>query len=62
MLNEERATPPKPLPGVRHAKGRNEPRFDVRPALYTLLGADLTQIHGFGPYPRGGEWPSAETI
>src|SRR5262249_31929265 len=24
--------------------------FDARPALYTLLGADLTQIHGFGPY------------
>jgi transposase len=35
---------------VRHAKSRNEPSFDARPALYTLLGADLTQIHGFGPY------------
>jgi transposase len=35
---------------VRHAKARNEPKFDARPALYTLLGADLTQIHGFGPY------------
>jgi transposase len=49
-LNEERATPAAPLPAVRHAKARNEPRFDARPALYTLLGADLTQIHGFGPY------------
>jgi transposase len=49
-LNEERATPDEPLPSVRHAKGRNEPKFDARPALYTLLGADLTQIHGFGPY------------
>ncbi len=49
-LNEERATPEQPLPAVRHAKGRNEPDFDVRPALYTLLGGDLTQIHGFGPY------------
>jgi len=49
-LNEERVTPGAPLPSVRHAKGRNEPQFDARPALYTLLGADLSQIHGFGPY------------
>src|SRR3989475_2001188 len=49
-LNEERVPPDEPLASVRHAKGRNEPNFDARPALYTLLGADLTQIHGFGPY------------
>jgi transposase len=49
-LNEDRAIPEEPLPSARHAKGRNEPDFDARPALYTLLGADLTQIHGFGPY------------
>lgn len=49
-LNESRATPEKPLPTVRHAAGRNEPDFDVRTAMYTLLGADLTQIHGFGAY------------
>jgi transposase len=49
-LNAQRMTPEAPLPSVRHAKGRNEPTFDVRPALYTLLGADLSQIHGFGPY------------
>jgi hypothetical protein len=49
-LNEQRVTPEEPLPSVRHAKGKNEPRFDARPALYTLLGADLSQIHGFGPY------------
>src|SRR5215472_10780865 len=49
-LNAKRPTPAAPLPAVRHAKGRNEPKFDVRPALYTLLGADLTQIHGLGPY------------
>ena len=49
-LNEGRATPAQPLPAVRHAKAKNEPEFDVRPALYTLLGADLTQIHGFGAY------------
>src|SRR2546426_610271 len=46
-LNEQRMTPEARLPAVRHAKGRNEPAFDVRPALYTLLGADLSQIHGF---------------
>ncbi len=49
-LNEARATPEEPLPSARHGKARNEPAFDARPALYTLLGADLTQIHGFGPY------------
>ena len=49
-LNAQRVTPDAPLPSVRHAKGRNEPAFDARPALYTLLGADLSQIHGFGPY------------
>src|SRR2546422_9082812 len=49
-LNEERTTPEQPLPSVRHAKARNEPDFDARPALYRLLGEDLTQIHGFGPY------------
>jgi transposase len=49
-LNEERPTPAEPLPAVRHTKSRNEPKFDARRGLYTLLGADLTQIHGFGPY------------
>jgi transposase len=49
-LNEAHADPEKPIPAVRHAKARNEPKFDVRSALYTLLGADLSQIHGLGPY------------
>jgi transposase len=49
-LNEARTIPREPLPAVRHAKAKNEPEFDARPALYTLLGADLTQIHGFGAY------------
>lgn len=49
-LNDARPVPAAELPPVRHTKARNEPRFDVRPALYTLLGADLSQIHGFGPY------------
>ncbi len=49
-LNAEQRPPAAPLPKARHAKTRNEPKFDARAALYTLLGADLTQIHGFGPY------------
>jgi transposase len=46
-----KAEPPsEPLPPAR-CKGRqsNEPRFDVRGALYALLGTDLTQVHGLGP-------------
>lgn len=50
-LNQARPVPKDPLPKPRHsARPRNEPRFDVRSALYTLVGADLTQAHGFGPY------------
>jgi transposase len=49
-LNLDRPAPEAPLPKVRHFKGRNEPEFAVREALYTFLGADLSQIHGFGPY------------
>jgi transposase len=49
-LNSERTAPVAPIPPVRHAGARNEPKFDVRGSLYTLLGADLSQIHGLGPY------------
>ncbi len=49
-LNRDRETPSAPLPAVRHARGRNEPKFELRTALHTLLGADLSQIHGFGVY------------
>jgi transposase len=49
-LNAENKTPAEPLPKVRHRRGPNEPAFDVRSALYTLLGGDLSQVHGFGPY------------
>ena len=50
QLSETRPAPRAPLPAVRHAKGKHELTFDARAALYALLGADLTQIHGFGPY------------
>ena len=49
-LNEDRPAPTMSIPPVRHAPGSNEPAFDVRTVLYTMLGADLSQIHGFGPY------------
>jgi transposase len=49
-LAAERTEPTPPLPAQRHTKGRNEPTFDVRTMLYRLLGADLSQIHGLGPY------------
>ena len=43
--------PEKPLPKARHrTKQPNALNFDVRQALYALVGVDLTQIHGIGPY------------
>src|SRR5260370_29017458 len=50
VLNQGRQAPAEPIPEMRHAPSKNEPDFDVRSALYTLLGADLTQIHGLGAY------------
>lgn len=39
------------LPAIKHRSTQpNAPAFDVRAALYALLGVDLTQIHGLGPY------------
>jgi hypothetical protein len=49
-LNSDRLSPEAPIPALRHAGGRNEPKCDIRGSLYTLLGADLSQIHGLGPY------------
>jgi transposase len=50
QLNERRTPPAAPLPAARSEGSANEPKFDVRGALYTFLGADLSQIHGLGPY------------
>ena len=47
-LNADRALPAIALAKVRRTKGRNEPDFDVRRALYVLLGTDLTRIHAPG--------------
>lgn len=37
-------------PARRRTRQKNEPVFAVRTALHALLGVDLTQIHGLGPY------------
>lgn len=43
--------PAAPLPSARHrTRQSNALNFDVRAALYGVVGTDLTQIHGFGPY------------
>ncbi|HEY3497721.1 MAG TPA: IS110 family transposase [Polyangiaceae bacterium] len=49
-LNATRPAPADALPPVRHARGRNEPQFAVRELMHVMLGADLSQIHGLGPY------------
>ena len=69
-LNRDRESPVSPIPATRHLRARNELKFDVRPALYNLLGADLSQINGFTAYTvlrLVGEcgddmrkWPSAK--
>ena len=42
--------PATPLPSPRHrTRQPNALAFDVRAALYAMIGVDLTQIHGFGP-------------
>ncbi len=49
-LRASAAQPAGQLPPARHTtKQPNAPAFDVRAALYAVLGVDLTQIHGLGP-------------
>jgi transposase len=38
-----------PAPRRRMSRQPNEPSFDLRGALYAVLGQDLTRIHGLGP-------------
>ena len=63
--------PPAPLPAPRHrTKQPNALSFPAREALHQIVGVDLTQIHGLGPYlalKLVGEcgtdlsaWPSAK--
>lgn len=37
-------------PARRRGTQKNEPHFEIQPVLHALLGVDLTQIHGLGPY------------
>jgi transposase len=70
-LKKSAPPPASKLPAARQ-RGRqpNAPAFDARAALHAILGVDLTQIHGLGPYlalKLVGEcgttlaaWPSAK--
>jgi transposase len=50
-LRKASSTPVGKLPPARRNKKQsNEPAFDVRCALHSLLGCDITKIHGLGPY------------
>jgi hypothetical protein len=43
--------PEAPLPKARsRVRQPNAPSFNVREAIYSIVGVDLTQIHGLGPY------------
>ena len=69
---KQNAAPPanKLLPTRRRTRQPNAPAFDARAALHAILGVDLTQIDGLGPYlalKLVGEcgtnlaaWPSAK--
>jgi transposase len=69
-LSRAQSLPVAPLPKPRHnTKQPNALNFDVRSMLYQLVGVDLTQIHGIGPYlalrlvaecgTDLGRWPTA---
>ncbi len=50
-LSQQKSPPSDPLPKPRHrTRQPNALNFDVRSLLYQLVGVDLTQIHGIGPY------------
>ncbi len=50
-LRKASSVPVGKLPPVRTTKKQtNDLAFDVRTALHGLLGCDVTQIHGLGPY------------
>ena len=51
LLEQPGRAPAKPLRAARHkTRQPNAPAFDARGVLYAVLGVDLTQIHGLGPY------------
>jgi transposase len=50
QLSSRRERKENTLPRQRTIRQPNGPAFDVRAALYALLGRDVTQIDGLGPY------------
>jgi transposase len=51
VLKADKPEPEQPIPKARHRiKQPNAVNFDVRTTLYQLIGVDLTQIHGIGPF------------
>jgi transposase len=51
VLNADKPGPNEPIPKTRQrTKQANAVNFGVRSALYQLVGTDLTQIHGIGPF------------
>lgn len=51
QLSRGKPRPSEALPKPRHrTRQPNALNFDVRTLLYQLVGIDLTQIHGIGPY------------
>lgn len=70
-LSQHKQPPTSSLPKARHrTRQPNALNFDVRSVLYQMIGVDLTQIHGIGPYlalrlvsecgTDLGRWPSAK--
>jgi transposase len=49
-IDRDRCTTPLPSPGRRIPNTANALDFDVRAALFELLGKDVTRINGLGPY------------
>ncbi len=49
-IGRDRCTTPLPPPGRRMPNTANALDFDVRAALFELLGKDVTRINGLGPY------------
>ncbi|MNV73407.1 hypothetical protein D3C71_1665540 [compost metagenome] len=50
-LLQQKSPSSEPLPKPRHrTRQPNALNFDVCALLYQLVGVDLTQIHGLGPY------------
>lgn len=49
LPRDDAAQSPPPPPRSR-GNQKNEPAFEIRTVLHALLGVDLTQINGIGPY------------